>query len=45
VQGQHQPVVQNVFTLKGCLPIVGAQVIVSDAEEDLLLKWRNFVQV
>lgn len=38
------PIVQNVFTLKGCLPIVGAQVIPSDTEEDMLLKWRAFLQ-
>ena len=37
------PIVQNVFTLKGCLPIVGAQVISSNTEEDMLLKWRTFV--
>lgn len=45
VQGQSEPVVQNVFTLKGCLPIVGAQVIINDTEEDLLIRWRSFVQV
>eukprot|EP00957_Ditylum_brightwellii_P175949 13397639-Ditylum_brightwellii.AAC.1 len=38
------PLAQNVFTLKGCLPIVGAQVIPSDTEEDMLLKWRVFLQ-
>ena len=27
VYGQDKPIVQNVFTLKGCLPIVGAQII------------------
>lgn len=37
------PIVQNVFTLGGCLPIVGAQVISSNTEEDMLLKWRTFV--
>lgn len=31
------------FTLKGCLPIVGAQVISSDTEEEMLLKWRSFL--
>lgn len=31
------------FTLKGCLPIVGAQVISSDTEKDMLLKWRSFL--
>ena len=46
VQGQDadKPIVQNVFTLKGCLPIVGAQVICSDSEAEVLLKWRDFVQ-
>ena len=45
VQGQDadKPIVQNVFTLKGCLPIVGAQVICSDSEAEVLLKWRDFV--
>jgi DNA polymerase delta subunit 1 len=32
-----------VFTLKGCLPIVGAQVISSETEEEMLLKWRSFL--
>jgi DNA polymerase delta subunit 1 len=42
--GQKNPVVQNVFTLKGCLPIVGAQVISSDDEAAMLMKWRNFLE-
>lgn len=45
VYGDHNgPIVKNVFTLKGCLPIVGAQVISSETEEDMLLKWRAFLQ-
>jgi DNA polymerase delta subunit 1 len=44
VYGQDKPIVQNVFTLKGCLPIVGAQVISSDREEDMLMKWRAFLE-
>lgn len=35
---------QNVFTLKGCLPIVGAQVISSQTEADMLMKWRLFIE-
>ena len=35
---------KNIFTLKGCLPIVGAQVITSKKEEDMLLKWRVFLE-
>ena len=42
--GDKNPIVQNVFTLKGCLPIVGAQVISSDTEEDMLAKWRTFLE-
>lgn len=45
VSGQNKPIVQNVFTLKGCLPIVGAQVISSDREEDMLMKWRAFLEI
>lgn len=44
VYGQDQPIVQNVFTLKGCLPIVGAQVIPSEEEADMLMKWRAFLE-
>jgi DNA polymerase delta subunit 1 len=44
VAGEKKPAVQNVFTLKGCLPIVGAQVISSDNEVDMLMKWRTFLE-
>ena len=44
VYGHDKPIVQNVFTLKGCLPIVGAQVITSEEEEDMLMKWRAFLE-
>ena len=39
------PQIKTVFTLKGCLPIVGAQVICSDTEAELLLKWRAYLQL
>ena len=44
VYGTPKPIIQNVFTLKGCLPIVGAQVLCSDTEGEMLLKWRAFLQ-
>lgn len=44
VYGQTKPIVQNVFTLKGCLPIVGAQVITSEKEEEMLAKWSAFLR-
>lgn len=31
--------------MRGCLPIVGAHVIPSDSEEEMLLKWRAFLQI
>ena len=43
LQGSNTPIIRNVFTLNTCLPIVGAQVICSEKEEDMLLKWRDFV--
>jgi DNA polymerase delta subunit 1 len=42
--GEMKPILQNVFTLKGCLPIVGAQVISSDKEEEMLAKWSAFLR-
>lgn len=45
LQGQDQPIIRNVFTLNTCLPIVGAQVISSSTEEELLNKWKAFLQV
>ena len=42
--GDKNPIVQNVFTLKGCLPIVGAQVISSNSEGEMLTKWRTFLE-
>lgn len=44
VYGAEKPIIKNVFTLKGCLPIVGAQVISSQEEEDMLMKWRAFLE-
>jgi DNA polymerase delta subunit 1 len=44
IYGEKDPIIQNVFTLKGCLPIVGAQVISSDEEEEMLVKWRTFLE-
>eukprot|EP01031_Cornospumella_fuschlensis_P034500 gene34500-41770_t len=43
VQGTETPIVRTVFTLNTCLPIVGAQVICSETEEEMLLKWRDFM--
>jgi DNA polymerase delta subunit 1 len=43
LQGSDHPIIRNVFTLNTCLPIVGAQVISSQTEEEMLLKWRSFV--
>ncbi|KAJ1440146.1 DNA polymerase family B-domain-containing protein [Ochromonadaceae sp. CCMP2298] len=43
LQGSDVPIIRNVFTLNTCLPIVGAQVICCATEEELLLKWRAFV--
>ena len=43
LQGSDQPIIRNVFTLDTCHPIVGAQVICSATEEEMLLKWKDFV--
>ena len=43
LQGSERPIIRNVFTLNSCLPIVGAQVISSETEEEMLMKWKTFV--
>ncbi|GJJ11212.1 hypothetical protein Clacol_005444 [Clathrus columnatus] len=43
-QGEFKPFIRNVFTLDTCAHIVGSQVISFDKEDDLLMKWRDFVQ-
>ncbi|XP_053690077.1 DNA polymerase delta catalytic subunit [Sabethes cyaneus] len=43
-QGEQEPFLRNVFTLKGCAPIVGSQVLSYDSEQELLNKWASFVR-
>ena len=35
-QGEKDPFIRNVFTWKSCAPIVGAEVLSFDTEQDLL---------
>ncbi|KAL0378216.1 UNVERIFIED_CONTAM: DNA polymerase delta catalytic subunit [Sesamum radiatum] len=44
LQGEDQPFVRNVMTLKSCAPIVGVDVMSFDTEKELLLAWRDFVR-
>ncbi|KZP01626.1 delta DNA polymerase [Calocera viscosa TUFC12733] len=43
-QGEKNPFIRNIFTLNTCANIVGSQVLEFQKEEDLLLKWREFVE-
>jgi DNA polymerase delta subunit 1 len=43
VQGQKAPFIKNVFTLKSCAPIVGAQVLSFEKEKELLQGWCDFI--
>eukprot|EP00968_Pinguiococcus_pyrenoidosus_P017990 scaffold1833_cov255-Pinguiococcus_pyrenoidosus.AAC.8 len=43
-QGKAQPTVRAIFTLDTCLPIIGAHVITSDTESDLLMKFHAFLR-
>ncbi|KAL4590040.1 hypothetical protein LXL04_002958 [Taraxacum kok-saghyz] len=40
LQGEEQPFVKNVMTLKSCSPIVGVDVMSFDTEREVLLAWR-----
>ncbi|GJN06058.1 hypothetical protein PR202_ga23743 [Eleusine coracana subsp. coracana] len=44
LQGEGQPFVRNVMTLKSCSPIVGVDVMSFEAERDILLAWRDFIR-
>ena len=44
LQGQSKPFVRNVFTLNTCANIAGTHVLSFPKEEDLLLKWRDFIE-
>jgi DNA polymerase delta subunit 1 len=43
LQGSSTPVLKNIFCLKECAPISGAQVLSFDNEADLLRSWHQFV--
>ncbi|EGC38691.1 DNA polymerase delta catalytic subunit [Dictyostelium purpureum] len=42
-QGESEPFIKNIFTLKGCSSIVGAHVISHKCEKDMLKEWRKFL--
>nr|BAO20824.1 DNA polymerase delta catalytic subunit [Thereuonema tuberculata] len=43
-QGDPTHFIRNVFTLKSCASIVGAQVLSYDKESELLEKWSDFIR-
>lgn len=43
LQGETQPFVRNVMTLKSCAPIVGVDVMSFETERDVLLAWRVLI--
>ncbi|XP_044469856.1 DNA polymerase delta catalytic subunit-like isoform X2 [Mangifera indica] len=44
LQGENQPFIRNVMTLKSCSPIVGVDVMSFDSEREVLLSWRDFIR-
>ncbi|XP_059584205.1 DNA polymerase delta catalytic subunit isoform X1 [Alligator mississippiensis] len=44
-QGEKDPFVRNVFTLQGCAPIVGSQVLCFQREAELLKAWAEFIRI
>ncbi|KAG7824304.1 hypothetical protein KL909_002302 [Ogataea angusta] len=41
--GDPVPFVRNVFTVKSCAPIVGSETFSYESEEEMLLKWKEFI--
>ncbi|WOG82090.1 hypothetical protein DCAR_0101251 [Daucus carota subsp. sativus] len=44
LQGEDQPFIRNVMTLKSCSPIVGVDVMSFDTEKEVLLAWRDLIR-
>ncbi|GAV61568.1 DNA_pol_B domain-containing protein/DNA_pol_B_exo1 domain-containing protein/zf-C4pol domain-containing protein [Cephalotus follicularis] len=44
LQGEDQPFVRNVMTLKSCSPIVGVDVMPFNTEREVLLAWRDLIR-
>eukprot|EP01098_Paradermamoeba_levis_P015839 TRINITY_DN8274_c0_g2_i1.p1 TRINITY_DN8274_c0_g2~~TRINITY_DN8274_c0_g2_i1.p1 ORF type:complete len:1057 (+),score=317.15 TRINITY_DN8274_c0_g2_i1:150-3320(+) len=44
IQGQKKPFARNVFTLKTCSSIVGAQILSFQKEGEMLVEWKKFIQ-
>jgi len=44
-QGDKKPIIKNILTLKSCAPIAGAQVMSFETEKELLLAWKQLVQL
>ncbi|KAL8555058.1 hypothetical protein ACS0TY_003019 [Phlomoides rotata] len=44
LQGEDQPLIRNVMTLKSCSPIVEVDVMSFDTEKEVLLAWRDFIR-
>ncbi|XP_065184381.1 DNA polymerase delta catalytic subunit-like [Sycon ciliatum] len=43
-QGERDPFIRNVFTLKSCAPIVGSEVVSFETERELLGTWSEFIR-
>ncbi|KAL8459612.1 hypothetical protein ACS0TY_036923 [Phlomoides rotata] len=44
LQGEDQPLIRNVMTLKSCSPIAGVDVMSFDTEKEVILAWRDFIR-
>lgn len=43
-QGESEPFIKTIFTLKNCAPIMEAQVLSYETEKELLQSWAEFVR-
>ncbi|KAK1371435.1 Dna polymerase delta catalytic subunit [Heracleum sosnowskyi] len=44
LQGESEPLIRNVMTLKSCSPIDGVDVMSFDTEREVLLAWRDLIR-
>jgi DNA polymerase delta subunit 1 len=44
IQGESQPRTRTIFSFRSCAPIVGAEVLSYEREEDMMMGWVDFFQ-
>ncbi|VDN05380.1 unnamed protein product [Thelazia callipaeda] len=45
IEGENEPFIRNCFVIGETAPVIGSEIIVSKSEEELLVKWAEFIRI